>query len=240
MGTKRGLIKASGILYIIGAIGFLLITLGLYSMGETLIQEVDKLLAEMVLVGELMQEDADYMMSALESFLTTMPFIIGVVGVVELVVGINLVLHSNAPDEDILNKKGWVIIGLIIALLSGGIIVAILLLIALFKKGEQKVNYSPAQTYNNNGGFSFSNEPKMDSNLQSIFKRPEETTTTTEPNILNNFGASNSNTQTTNTQNTSVTNSEYEDKIKRLQQLRDSGAISQEEYITLLKQTFKD
>lgn len=35
-------------------------------------------------------------------------------------------------------------------------------------------------------------------------------------------------------------NKKYESKIKKLQALRDSGAISQDEYATLLKQIFKD
>ena len=245
MKTKRGLIKASGILYIIGAVGFFLLALGFMSLGPLFMETIDQLLAEMVTIGEIAEPDVEMIKAMVEGVFTSAPVVLGIIGLVQLIIGIKLVKHSNGSDDDILNRKGIVITALIISLLSGGLVVAILLIIALVKKAEQPV-YSNSQPFNNGGTFNFNEEPKMDPNLQSIFTRPVETTTV-EPSVFNNFGETTQSTVANATQQTEINNIadnsatvEYENKIKRLQQLRDSGAISQEEYITLLKQTFKD
>lgn len=213
MKNKRSLILASGILFIISAVSYILLSLIVATSIDGIVQIIGVELSELVEVGELTTEYVNYIMNLINTLIWVGVGILLAFAVVDMVLGILLVKHSKKNDEIVARKKGLVITSLVFSFICGGIVSAILLILALCTKvnlDENKQVVEPVAPAVSNG------ETKEMSNMERELTQPKQPEQKT------------------------VVNDKYAEKIRKLQNLRDSGAITKEEYDKLLSQVFED
>ena len=198
MKLKRGLLLASGIIFIVIAALYAIIAIVSVPMFDTIILPLlEAELEELVMIGE--EELANELRNYMDFMQNGMVVLLAVMAIVDLVLGILLIKHSKASDKILLEKRVLVITSIIVAFFTAGSIISILLIVAMSVKVET-------------------------------------IETQTDSNVVNNTATS---TTIDNMDQTQI-NEKYESKIRRLQDLRDKGAITKEEYQKLLKQIFEE
>ena len=198
MKLKRGLLLASGIIFIVIAALYAIIAIVSVPMFDTIILPLlEAELEELVMIGE--EELANELRNYMDFMQNGAVVLLAVMAIVDLVLGILLIKHSKASDKILLEKRVLVITSIIVAFFTAGSIISILLIVAMSVKVET-------------------------------------IETQTDSNVVNNTATS---TTIDNMDQTQI-NEKYESKIRRLQDLRDKGAITKEEYQKLLKQIFEE
>lgn len=198
MKQKRGLILASGIVFIVSAVIYALMILFIACSIESTIMPIIELdIDEMVLIGELTEANANEILDIAKLLIVAIMVMLAIIAIVNVVMGVLLIRHSKSEDKAVLEKKGLIITSLVVSFFTSGLLVVILLIIALNTRVDESVGEN---VYTTNSTSSVS--------VGDMEQRQ--------------------------------VNEKYEAKIRRLQALRDKGAISKEEYAILLKQIFED
>ena len=192
MKQKRGLLLASGIIFVIIAVMYMIIALAaIPSIDSVIMPIVEAELDELVMIGE-----AELAENTLESIKITINFVlifIAIIAIVDMFIGVKLIRHSKESDSVILEKKNLVVAAIVVSIFTSSLIIAIMLIWSL--------------------------NVKVDTRESSYVVIPNSTFENADQKQIND---------------------KYEMKIRRLQDLRDKGAITKEEYQKLLKQIFED
>lgn len=192
MKQKRGLLLASGIIFVIIAVMYMIIALAaIPSIDSVIMPIVEAELDELVMIGE-----AELAENTLESIKITINFVlifIAIIAIVDMFIGVKLIRHSKESDSAILEKKNLVVAAIVVSIFTSSLIIAIMLIWSL--------------------------NVKVDTRESSYVVIPNSTFEHADQKQIND---------------------KYEMKIRRLQDLRDKGAITKEEYQKLLKQIFED
>ena len=211
MKNKRSLILASGILFIISAVSFVgtsfLVALSINPTISYLSNEFYELAA----VGEMNPEYIGQLLNFIKIMLWCLVGVCIIFAVVDVVFGVLLIKHSKKSDEIVSKNKALIITSLVFAFICGGLISAILLIVALCIKEDVSVAKDEKL------------EDVSKNSSDDLKNKTSETTLNDSANAQNN-----------------IVNEKYAVKIIRLKKLRDSGAITKEEYDKLLKQVFLD
>lgn len=203
MKQKRSEILTAGIFYILSAVTHIILAIIIgCTIDSELIPEIEAEFDELIAIGEMTQEVAVELLNLYYMIAQVIVIFLAIIAIVDIVMGILLIKHSNASDEIVANKKALLITSLVLAFMFSGLVTVIMLILALCAKAET---------------------PAVESTV--VTGTVTNTETVSE--------------ETKDVQSDEI-NKKYESKIKKLQALRDSGAISQDEYATLLKQIFKD
>lgn len=211
MKNKRSLILASGILFIISAVSFVGTSfLVAFSIDPT-ISYLSNEFYELAAVGEMNPEYIGQLLNFIKIMLWCLVGVCIIFAVIDVVFGVLLIKHSKKSDEIVSKNKALIITSLVFAFICGGLISAILLIVALCIKEDAIV--------------------AKDEKLEDLSKNTSDD--------LKNQTSETTLNDSANAQN-NIVNEKYAVKIIRLKKLRDSGAITKEEYDKLLKQVFLD
>lgn len=242
MKTKRTLSLVSGILLILLAVGAVIAAIAIFVLRAPVVEAVSSMVYELTMsemlplieAGEVLEADAiNAALEAAAAFeqmvgIVFVPAGIGVIlgGVIHAVFGGLLVAHSRKSDEVVATKKTLLILSLIFSILTSNLLVMILLICALAKKVEVQqnnfetvapVNNAPvapvAPVVNNTPVTPVASEPTVAPVVEEVVAQPSA------QDVVASAGS-------------------VDEKVSKLKAMRDSGAISQDEYVELLKKLF--
>ena len=191
MKQKRGLLLASGIIFVVIAALYAIIAIvAIPSVDSVIMPIIEAEVEELVMIGEaeLAEETLNTMKLSLNIVIISMV----VIAIVDMILGIKLIKLSKASDKVITEKRKLIVTAMVVSIFAAGLMVTILLCLALYLRVDEEPRQVVVQTI-----------PTENMNQAQI-------------------------------------NEKYETKIRRLQDLRDKGAITKEEYQKLLKQIFEE
>ena len=244
MKAKRTLTLISGILLILLAVGAVVTAIGIFVLKGPVVESLTQIVYDMTMseaqvlvdAGEMLLTDAIALAEETATIFQNtvgvffIPAAIGVLfgGVLHAVVGGLLIAHSRKSDEVVATKKAILVIGLIFAILTSNLLVMILLICALAKK----VQYEPAFT------------PPVSETVYPVQPTAEPVVTPVQPvqeevvTPVQETPAQPEVEQVAPVQNSAPET--VDEKIRQLKAMRDSGAITQDEYVELLKKVFNN
>lgn len=211
MKNKKSLILASGILFIFSAVSFVGTSFLVALSINPTISYLSNEFYELAAVGEMNPEYIGQLLNFIKIMLWCLVGVCIIFAVVDVVFGVLLIKHSKKSDEIVLKNKALIITSLVFSFICGGLISAILLIMVLCIKEDAIV--------------------AKDEKLEDVSKNSSDD--------LKNQTSETTLNDSANEQN-NIVNEKYAVKIIRLKKLRDSGAITKEEYDKLLKQVFLD
>lgn len=242
MKTKRTLSLVSGILLILLAVGAIITAVAIFALKAPIVEALEQILNEMVATelgytGELTPEQLAEIEKGVSDIMgmvgmVFIPFGAGALlgGVIHAVFGGLLIAHSRKSDEIVATKKTLLILTLVFSILTSNLLVMILIICALAKKVEVEqnnfetvapVNNAPvapvAPVVNNTPVTPVASEPTVAPVVEPVVEPVAAQPSAQD--IVANAGS-------------------VDEKVSKLKAMRDSGAISQEEYVELLKKLF--
>lgn len=235
MKTKRTLSLVSGILLILLAVGAIITAVAIFALKAPIVEALEQIVNEMVTTelgytGELTPEQIAEIEKGVSEIMGMVgmifiPFGVGALlgGVIHAVFGGLLIAHSKKSDEIVATKKTLLILTLVFTIFTSNLLVMILIICALAKKVEVEQNgYEAVAPVNNT---TVNNAPVTPATPVTPVAPVQETVVAQQP-------------AQTSVQDVVSSAGSVDEKVSKLKAMRDSGAISQDEYVELLKKLF--
>ncbi len=235
MKTKRTLSLVSGILLILLAVGAVITAVAIFVLKAPIIDAFKEIITETVTAelgytGELTPEQLAEITDGVNAIMDPIgmlfiPLGVGALlgGVIHAIFGGLLIAHSRKSDEVVATKKTLLVLSLVFSILTSNLLVMILIICALAKKVEVEQNnfetVAPANSAPVNNTPVTPVAPVVNNTPVQETVVAEQPAQTSVEDVVAGAGS-------------------VDEKVSKLKAMRDSGAISQDEYVELLKKLF--